>query len=102
MVNGKEFSVFTKKTTTSHNSRYIHGQFDLGGGVLKVADINTRSIKLVELATETPEKPTEISGNEEVSTDPIIQYMMMEVPVKSRLLTLRINWGFLLNSGDAE
>ncbi len=53
MVNGKMLSVFTKKTVTGRNSRYIHGQLDLGGGVLKVSDINVKSINLVEVATET-------------------------------------------------
>ena len=73
MVNGKVLSIFTKKTATGHNSRYIRGQFDLGGGVLKVADVNVRSIKLVEVATETPEEPAGSSGNEQVSPDPIVQ-----------------------------
>ncbi len=74
MVNGKVLSIFTKKTATGHNSRYIRGQFDLGGGVLKVDDVNVRSIKLVEVATETPEEPTETTENEAVATpDPIIQ-----------------------------
>ena len=73
MVNGKMLSVFTKKTVTGRNSRYIHGQLDLGGGVLKVADINAKSINLVEVATETLQQPIETSGNEEVSPDPIIQ-----------------------------
>ena len=39
-------------------SRYIHGQFDLSGKVMKVADINVKSIKLVEAKNETPEDPT--------------------------------------------
>ena len=73
IINGKVLSIFTKKTATGRNSRYVRGQFDLGGGVLKVADINVRSIKLVEVATETPEEPAESSGNEEVSPDPIVQ-----------------------------
>ncbi len=47
--NLKVLSAFTKKRETSYNSRYIHGQFDLGGGVLEVADTNVRSIKLVEV-----------------------------------------------------
>ena len=74
MVNGKVLSTFTKKTATGRNSRYIRGQFDLGGGVLKVADVNVRSIKLVEVATETPEEPAQTTENEAVATaDPIIQ-----------------------------
>ena len=73
MINGKVLSIFTKKTATGRNSRYVRGQFDLGGGVLKVADINVRSIKLVEVATETPEEPAGSSGNEQVSPDPIVQ-----------------------------
>ena len=73
MVNGKVLSVFTKKTAIDYNSHYICGQFDLGGGVLKVTDINVRPTKLVEVATEISEEPTETSGNEEVSPDPIIQ-----------------------------
>ena len=53
---------------------FILGQFDLGGGVLKVADVMVRSMKLVEVATETPEEPTKTAENElMVSQDPIIQ-----------------------------
>ena len=74
MVNGNVLSTFTKKTATGRNSRYIRGQFDLGGGVLKVADVNVRSIKLEEVATETPEEPAETTENEaETTADPIIQ-----------------------------
>ena len=74
MVNVKVLSIFTKTTATGRNSYYIRGQFDLGGGVLKVTDVNVRSIKLVEVATETPEEPTETTDNEAVVTpDPIIQ-----------------------------
>lgn len=63
MVNGKVLSIFTKKTATGHNSCYIHGQFDLGtSGEVKVADVNVRFIKLVEVATETPDEPTETRG----------------------------------------
>ena len=68
MANGKVLSVCTKKTATGHNSHYIGGQFDLGSWVLIMADVNVRSIKLVEVATEIPEEPTETTENEAVVT----------------------------------
>ena len=73
MVNGRVLSVFTKKIATGRNSRCIRGRFDLGGGALKVADINVRSIKLVEVGTEIPEEATETSKNETELVDPVIE-----------------------------
>ena len=90
----KMLSIFTKKTATGRNSCYICGQFDLGGGVLKVAYVNVWSIKLVEVASEMPEEPTETTENEAVvSPDPITHrqkyvLVMTEAPVKSILLML--------------
>ena len=65
--------MYTKKIVTRHNSRYIHGQFDLGVRVIKVADINARSIRALETNAEKIEELTETGGNEKLSPECIIQ-----------------------------
>ena len=54
-------------------SRYIHGQFDLSGKVMKVADINVKSIKSVEAKNETPEDPPQTYAESQLSEEHNIQ-----------------------------
>ena len=44
MIRGKVLSIYSKKTASGRNSRYVRCEFDLGGGATKVADVNIRSI----------------------------------------------------------
>ena len=69
MVNRKVLSVFNKKTATSRNNCYICGQFNLGGKMMKVTNMNTMSIKVLEVDDKTSDEPTEAHGNEETSLE---------------------------------
>ena len=69
MVHGKVLSVYTKQTATGRNSRYVRGQFDLGGGSLKVMDINVRSIKAPPKEPEAPSNAVGAEGAAEAAAE---------------------------------
>ena len=75
IIGGKVLSIYSKKTASGRNSRYVRYQFNLGCGVTKVADVNIGSVQAApeedsDAIEETPvaEAEEKEKSNEQIDT----------------------------------